>query len=83
MKTVGKRKSPASLEAAGAFLNLVNEMRERLPGRRHFIRRGVYRFRTFEEAQSSALAAQAGHDQTVCAPAPIEAGSSRKKMASS
>jgi len=36
-----------------------------------------------KDIQSSALAAQAGHDQTVCAPEPIEAVASRKKMASS
>ncbi len=61
MKTVGKRRPRTDLEAAGEFLKLVADLRQRLPGHRPFIRRGVYRFRTFEEAQRAALEAQAGH----------------------
>lgn len=46
--TVGKRR-PANggLELAGDFLHLVCDLR----GKRKFIPRGVYRFRTFEEAE--------------------------------
>lgn len=41
MKTVGKRRPRADLEAAGEFLKLVADLRQRLPGHRPFIRRGV------------------------------------------
>ncbi len=64
MKIVGKRRPRTDLEAAGDFLKLVAELRQRLPGSRPFVRRGVYRFRTFEEAQKASLEAQAGHGDT-------------------
>lgn len=54
MKTVGKRRPKTDLEAAGELLQLVRDLRARLPGRRPFTPRGVYRFRTFEDAQKAA-----------------------------
>lgn len=60
MKVVGKRRPQTSLDAAARMLELVVELRERLPGRRPFVRKGVYRFKTFEEAQAASLDAQVG-----------------------
>jgi hypothetical protein len=59
MKVVGKRRPQAGLKAAESFLKLVLELREHLEGRRPFVKKGVYRFRTFEDAQQAALKAQA------------------------
>lgn len=63
MKVVGKRRPQTGLEAAARMLSLVVELRERLPGRRPFVRKGVYRFKTFEEAQAAAFKAQLGEAQ--------------------
>ena len=51
MKTVGKRKAAKGLEAAREFLRTVLRLRRDQP----FMPKGVYRFKTFEEAQEWAL----------------------------
>jgi hypothetical protein len=53
---VGNRKPSQGLESADRLLRLVRELRQGRP----FIRKGVYRFKTFEEAQKASLDAQAG-----------------------
>jgi hypothetical protein len=47
MKTVGKRKPAQSLEDRFKIQELARDLRANRP----FARRGVYRFKTFEEAQ--------------------------------
>jgi len=51
VKQVGKRKAAKGLEAASRLLQLVLDLR----GAKPFHPKGVYRFKTFEEAQKSFL----------------------------
>ena len=51
MKTVGKRKPSSGLATVDALLQLVLRLR----GNQPFIRKGIYRFKSFKEAQASAL----------------------------
>ena len=56
MRVVGKRKPPHSLNAAAAFLEMVIDLHHGRP----FFKKGVYRYKTFQEAQDDALNAMAG-----------------------
>lgn len=47
LKVVGRRRPASGAAAAEGLLRLVHELREGQP----FIPRGVYRFKSFEEAQ--------------------------------
>jgi hypothetical protein len=47
MKTVGKRKPTQDIEARFKIQELARDLRQGKP----YARRGVYRFKTFEEAQ--------------------------------
>jgi hypothetical protein len=49
MKTVGKRIPAKGIEASAAFLQLVVDLR----GNKPFVPKGVYRYKTFEEAQKA------------------------------
>ena len=51
MKTVGKRTAPEGWEAFNQLQKLAMELRKGQP----FIPKGVYRFKTFEEAQQWSL----------------------------
>lgn len=51
MKTVGKRKQATGLSQIDNLFKLVIELR----GNKPFIPKGVYRFKTFEEAQAWSL----------------------------
>lgn len=51
MKTVGKRKPASGIASASALGKLVAALR----GDKPFIPKGVYRFKTFEEAQKWSL----------------------------
>ncbi len=51
MKTVGRRLPPKGLEQADKLFKLVLELR----GDKPFIPKGVYKFKTFEEAQEWSL----------------------------
>ena len=52
MKTVGKRRPGKGLEWANRFLHLVNDLTAQKP----FIPKGVFKFKTFEDAQKFSLA---------------------------
>jgi hypothetical protein len=56
MHVVGKRKAATGLDHANILLKLVQALRRGRP----FCKKGVYRFRTFEEAQKASLDAQTG-----------------------
>lgn len=60
IKTIGRRiKALSSLENANNFLKTIIELRRGRP----FLPRGVYRFKTFEEAQDWSIKMMTKHTQ--------------------
>jgi hypothetical protein len=51
MKTVGRKPSTGGLEAASGFLEMIVALR----GDKPFLPKGVYRFKSFEEADQWSL----------------------------
>lgn len=54
MKVVGRRKPSSNMNVVAGIQNLLIDLRQAL-GLKKFIPKGVYRFKTFEEAQKWSL----------------------------